>query len=151
MLSLKSWLARLAAGYNAYIVHTLTIWQGNAYLMVSVEHDGYNVASVHTKAAWSTRVATRRLPVAVRIGTWGIWDASGQGRRTRDSRSWVQRSNVSECEFGVQSSEVARTYARRTETWFLGNFVYDYATICIIVHSPVVGTDSLYPRDASYP
>ena len=45
----KSWLAQLAAGYNAYVALTLTLQHENAYLTVSVEHDSYNVSLVHAK------------------------------------------------------------------------------------------------------
>ena len=153
------------------------LWQGNAYLTyltVSVENNGCNVSSVHAKTALSTCVATHRLPVAshcralallihtplfyasfmtafVRIGTRWIWDALVQDRKAGSLRLWVQKSGVLEHGFGVQSSEVARMYARRTETWFLGNLVYDYAAICIVVHSLVAGMDKPYPQDTSYP
>ena len=39
----------------------------------------------------------------------------------------------------------------RRDTRFLGNLVYNYADICTVVQSPVVGTGKLYPQDMSYP
>ena len=46
----------------------------------------------------------------------------------------------------VQSSDVAKMYARRTNTWFLGNLIYDYTTLCTVEQSPVVGTGKPYPK-----
>ena len=63
------------------------------------------------------------------IGTKRVWDALGQNHWAEDLVSRVQRSNVTECVVGVQSSEVARMYARRAETRFLGKFVYDSVTM----------------------
>ena len=57
--STNSWLQR------PQWPHTLTLWQGDAYLMVSVEHNGYNFSSVHAKPALSTRTASLSLPVAL--------------------------------------------------------------------------------------
>ena len=78
----------------------------------------------------------RKIGIPVRIGR-GIWDAWGRDCRARDLWSGVQSPRYQNGYSGVQSSEVAKTYDRRTETRFLGNLVYDYATIYIVVQSLV--------------
>ena len=77
--------------------------------------------------------ARRRTESTVRIGTSRIWDASGRDLWTEDLGARDQGPVYCCVGLGVHSTEVARMYARRTETWFLRNRVCDYAAICTIV------------------